>query len=72
MKLSSARLTVKEQIDEALREVTSRPRHELIVVVSPRGYEHIRSYCLSMTYRGASVRVDTEQLEAWIVRPLTS
>lgn len=60
--------TIKEAIDDALRAETSVPRHELVVCVNARGFEHIRSYVVYDKYRGATVSLHPEMLEDWLIR----
>ena len=65
---NSHRLTVKEQIDEALRGEASKPRADLLLTVNQRGWGHVRSYVVDGRYRGAAVILRTEQLEEWKIR----
>lgn len=70
MRLGMHHPTIKQQVDDALREERDVSRDHLLVVMSPSAYEHIRSYVRYETYRGAMVRIDHSQLEDWVIRPV--
>jgi hypothetical protein len=60
--------TLKEEIDDALRAESGVPRGQIVLYVSPRAYEHIRSYVFGDRYRGAGLHVVHDQFEDWILR----